>query len=246
MIVTEINKILECMQRDGLVASIMYQSPAKSNVVVGSKQQPTAVFFCISKTEIDITMGTQSESGICSVYFLDRSNLDFDGLQNEQTIDRMKNIAINFVGRVMSSKDIKFNNTNVKLNSKYNVFDAKLTGVAVEFETMYIQKKCLERDFTNILIDKIENISGNDYDISILYNNYRKIDGLKMAITANGEEVDIIATSTQVMQLNDGDIVHFTITLSNPLAVGDTVYIDSDLTDVYGYVHNVVKSKIFE
>lgn len=142
--VDEICTVLEAMRTDANsnLQSWQYNSPARANVENDFSDTPTAVAFCL--TDWQVTQGVVREIADVAVGFLTtQPNLDFDGLHNEQRVDEMKDIALDFIARVKSRGIFVFEDDPIKMRSVYDTNDANLTGVFVEVKMRELAGKCL-------------------------------------------------------------------------------------------------------
>lgn len=114
--------------------SWQYQSMAKGNVRLDTKMpNPTALFVQITDWSIDMTRISKREASEISVFFLDKeTKLDNEAMSQDVIIDRMMDIATDFILRVMADRDLKIVDDNIKIKSVFYQSDSNRDGVCVQ------------------------------------------------------------------------------------------------------------------
>lgn len=118
------------------LASWQYNDMATSNVKLDNKKpSPTAVFYQVTDFEYDLRTGIRREKANILVAFLQKENkLDADGLEQDQIIKEMSDIAFEFMSKVMSEGSLRILNDKIKLKSTFLRSDSNRTGVVLELE----------------------------------------------------------------------------------------------------------------
>lgn len=137
-IVNKITGILNSMTNDAGCAlqSWQYNDMATSNVKLDNKKpSPTAVFYQITDFVYDLTTGIRREKANVLVAFLQKeTKLDAEGLEQDQIVTDMSDIAFEFLSNVMSEGSLRILNDKITLKSTFLRSDSNRTGVVVELE----------------------------------------------------------------------------------------------------------------
>lgn len=137
-IVETLRNILTSMVNDVdcHLASWQYNDMATSNVKLDNKKpSPTAVFYQITDFVYDMTTGIKREKANVLVAFLQKEGkLDADGLEQDEIIKAMSDIAFEFVKKVMNEGSLRVLNDKIVLKSTFLRSDSNRTGVVFELE----------------------------------------------------------------------------------------------------------------
>ena len=75
---------------------------------------------------------------------MDKAELDFDGQENEITVNRMKDFAKRFILEANRSGLFEPIEQNVPYSVVYDLLDANLTGVAIELQLKELIGDCAQ------------------------------------------------------------------------------------------------------
>lgn len=79
----------------------------------------------------------------CMVAFLDKTDYDFDAEENDQIVERMKNLAKQFLVRLNKVADIEnLNLDEVPYQVVYDKLDANLTGIILDLRISKSEGMC--------------------------------------------------------------------------------------------------------
>lgn len=137
-IVETIRNILTGMVDDESceLQSWQYNDMATSNVKLDNKKpSPTAVCYKVTDFEYDLRTGIRREKANVLVAFLQKENkLDAEGLEQDQIIKQMSDIAFEFLSKIMAEGSLRILNDKIKLKSTFLRSDSNRTGVVMELE----------------------------------------------------------------------------------------------------------------
>lgn len=146
-IVNTLKGILQAMTDDSScdLASWQYEDKPTANVRLDNKMpSPTCLFMQITDFAIDHSLVTAREKASVNLTFLEKEGkLDAGGLQQDEIIDRMKALAIEFVQRLMAVKTVKIMNDEIKAKSVFLRSDSNRSGVNIELELEQRQGECI-------------------------------------------------------------------------------------------------------
>lgn len=147
IIVTKLTEILNNMVNDETceLQSWQYNDMATSNVKLDNKKpSPTAVFYQITDFVYDLTTGIKRERANVLVAFLQKENkLDAEGLEQDQIIKQMSDIAFEFLSNIIGEGSLRVLNDKIKLKSTFLRSDSNRTGVVIELELEEKSGTCL-------------------------------------------------------------------------------------------------------
>lgn len=146
-IIKKINSILEDMVDDTNcdLASYQYNNLAKANVVLDNKKpSPTALFVQVTDFVLDMSLINKREKMFILVSFLTKENkLDSEATAQDEIIEDMSNLAVEFVKRIKADKTLRILNEDLKLKSVFYKSDSNRTGVSLELELLDLEGECL-------------------------------------------------------------------------------------------------------
>ncbi len=147
VIVTKITDILAAMVEDtGCdLASYQYNDASTANVRLDSKMpSPTALFYQITDWRLDFSTGLLKERTSINVSFLKKeTKLDDGGSDQDAIIDDMKEIAIDFLSRVLADKTLRLLDYDIRMKSVFLRSDSNRTGVNLTLEIEEVQGECI-------------------------------------------------------------------------------------------------------
>ena len=146
-IVTKINGILAAMVEDTncLLASYQYEDKPTANVHLDNKNpSPTALFIQITDWKMAFDRMTVREKAYVNISFLSKeSKLDADGIEQDSIIDNMKNLAVDFLQRLLEETSLKILDDTIDMKSVFLRSDSNRTGVNISFEIEERQGQCV-------------------------------------------------------------------------------------------------------
>lgn len=80
----------------------------------------------------------------CLIAFLDKADLDFDGEENEGTVERMKEYAKKFIIAVNSSRLFSPIIETVSYSVVYDMLDQNLTGITIQIQLKELIGDCVK------------------------------------------------------------------------------------------------------
>lgn len=147
VIVDKITAILKAMEEDTNcdLASWQYEDKPTANVRLdGNKPSPTALLIQITNWEMPTDRLNIREKADINVTFLEKeSKMDSGGLQQDAIIDRMKDLAVDFISRLLADKTLKVLDDTVTVKSVFHRSDSNRTGVNISLEVEERQGRCL-------------------------------------------------------------------------------------------------------
>lgn len=143
-----IRKIIEIL--DELVStqwlnSYQYNNAFVANIKLDTKlPSPTAIFYQVTDYDYNLKNSKYRETISINISFLDKeSKLDNDGLKQQEIIDRMKDIALQFVQKIESLKDYDIVEDTIKMRSVYLRTDSNRSGINLQISLKEKQPHCL-------------------------------------------------------------------------------------------------------
>jgi hypothetical protein len=128
---TIVEKIRASIQRvhgDGF--AVYYHDDPTMNIIADTMTLPAAIVQLITQGELDQTSGQWREVVSAAVFFVDRSEFDFDADENEKIIDACKRRALRWLAGLQLDEDLTLVRWE-RTSRVYERFDAILTGFAV-------------------------------------------------------------------------------------------------------------------
>lgn len=137
-----VQRLLQHLQDSG-VQTVMYQSQGAANVDFDRKKPSFGYMVTVSRRKCDISRLQWREICAVVVFFLDLAPLDYDGLANEATVERMAGHARKFLSDVLEDDTLKVTADTVEMRTAFDRYDGNLTGVSLEMEVAAAQGECL-------------------------------------------------------------------------------------------------------
>lgn len=133
---TIIEKIRASIQRvHGEGFEVYYHDDPTMNIIADTMTLPAAIVQLITQGELDQMSGQWREVVSAAVFFVDRSEFDFDADENEKIIDQCKRRALRWLAGLQLDEDLKLVRWS-RTSRVYERFDAILTGFAVMVDLM--------------------------------------------------------------------------------------------------------------
>lgn len=146
-IVETIIGILDEMKNDAGCAlnSYQYNDKPTANLVLDRKMEDiTAVLFQITDFRLETNRMSVKEIADINITFLQKeTKLDAQGYEQDIMIDNTKDVALDFIKRVMALKNIKIMEDTIDVKSVYLRSDSARTGVNISLKLGEVQGTCL-------------------------------------------------------------------------------------------------------
>lgn len=112
---------------------LIYQSEEMVNFLVGNKPVPVGIWYLLQDGQVvsDSADGTIRERVQVRIYVGDKSEVDFNAIENEKIIDKCKKILFNFIANLKSDNDLQIESINLSRRF-YLETDDILTGYMVD------------------------------------------------------------------------------------------------------------------
>lgn len=147
-IVTRINQILEDMVNDEYcdLASYQYEDKPTANVKLDNKNpSPTALFIQITDWKLSFDRMTVKEKAYVNISFLSKeSKLDAGGIEQDVIIAEMKDLAVDFLQRLLEDKSLRLLDDTIDMKSVFLRSDSNRTGVNISLEVEEKQGECIQ------------------------------------------------------------------------------------------------------
>lgn len=147
-ITTRINNILEDMVNDEYcdLASYQYEDKPTANVKLDNKKpSPTALFIQITDWKLSFDRMTVKEKAYVNISFLSKeSKLDAGGIEQDVIIAEMKDLAVDFLQRLLEDKSLKILDDTIDMKSVFLRSDSNRTGVNISLEVEEKQGECIQ------------------------------------------------------------------------------------------------------
>ena len=128
---TIVEKIRASIQRvHGAGFEVHYHDDPTMNIKAETMALPAAIVQLITQGELDQTSGQWREVVSAAVFFVDKSEFDFDADKNEKIIDKCKRMALRWLAGLQLDEDLTLVRWE-RTSRVYERFDAILTGFAV-------------------------------------------------------------------------------------------------------------------
>ena len=128
---TIIEKIRASIQRvHGADFAVCYQDDPTMNIIADTMTPHAAIVQLITQGELDQTSGQWREIVSAAVFFVDRSEFNFDADENEKIIDQCKRRALRWLAGLQLDENLELVRWE-RTSRVYERFDAILTGFAV-------------------------------------------------------------------------------------------------------------------
>lgn len=128
---TIIEKIRASIQSvHGSNFQVYYHDDPTMNLIADNMDLPAAIVQLITQGTIDQQSGQWREVVSAAVFFVDKSDFDFDADENEKIIDRCKRRCLRWLAALPLDPDLDLVRWE-RTSRVYERFDAILTGFAV-------------------------------------------------------------------------------------------------------------------
>jgi hypothetical protein len=135
----KINSIVESIA--GL--SYEFNDWSRANVKLDMKVLPTCLYLLPVSGLLYNHNGNFRDYPNALIAFLDKADFDFEGGENESTIERMKQYARKFIIAVNNSGMFSPLLENVPYSVVYDKLDVNVTGVVIQVQLKELQGTCV-------------------------------------------------------------------------------------------------------
>lgn len=146
-IVRHLTGILQNMVEDpdSLLNSYQYNDKPTANVRLDSKMEDiTAILYQITDFQLQTNRLTVKEKADINITFLQKeTKLDAQGTEQDVIIDNTKDVALDFLKRVIAEKTLKILDETIDVKSVYLRSDSNRTGVNMTLKITETQGHCL-------------------------------------------------------------------------------------------------------
>jgi len=115
----------------------------RANVTLDNAALPTCLYLLPDSGNLLNKNGNFRDYPNVSIAFLDKAEFDFEGEENEPTVERMKDFAKRFIIAVNNSRMFNALPENILYNVVYDKLDVNLTGVVIEVTLQELIGTCI-------------------------------------------------------------------------------------------------------
>lgn len=123
--------------------SFEFNDWTRANVKLDKKELPTCLYLLPVSGQLRNKNGNFRDYPNALIAFLDKVDLDFEGKDNEPTVERMKAYAKKFIQAVNNSGMFESLPEDVAYSVVYDKLDANLTGVVIQVQLKELQGSCV-------------------------------------------------------------------------------------------------------
>lgn len=170
-----VNVILEILQEmvndtDCALQSYQYNDRPTANVHMDNgKHSPTALLYQVTDFNIGMNAINEKETANIMVSFLQKeSKLDAQGIEQQNIIDRMKYLAVQFIQR-LSNTNLRVKGDTITAKSVYLRTDSNRTGVMLTLDLEERQGQCIDSQPNNLEISITENGKYDVFGYNVAY-----------------------------------------------------------------------------
>lgn len=121
----------------------IYNDWNRANFEIDNSQLPVCVSILPSSGQFNLLNGHFRDYPNCSISFLDKADLDFDGEENETAVERMKDYAKQFIQAINNSGQFAPVSNLIPYKVVYDYLDQNLTGVTIEVQLKELYGDCI-------------------------------------------------------------------------------------------------------
>lgn len=127
----KINKVIQTMD-SGL--TYIFDNWATANVRLDKLPLPAVINVLPVSGAFNVTARKMRDFPNCMLAFLDKTDLDFDGKENDVVLERCKNLAMEFILTANASGLFEPIEGDVSYSVVYDKMDVNVTGVVIELQ----------------------------------------------------------------------------------------------------------------
>lgn len=125
----KVHSIVDGMDDD---VEYLFMNWAQANVAFDKIEKPTIVYVLPPSGSLNFTYARVRDKPETQIAFLAPTDLDFDGHDNDNVIERMKRLCIKFVKAFNDSGLFEIIDGNLPYRVVYDYLDQNVTGVSIE------------------------------------------------------------------------------------------------------------------
>ena len=112
--------------------SYVFDDWSRVNLKMDKLKLPAVINILPPSGTLEYSKGVFKDAPNCAIGFADIAQLDFDGAENDATIDRCKSMAMEFIARVNNSKFFEPLQDLIHYSVFYNKLNRNITGIIIE------------------------------------------------------------------------------------------------------------------
>ena len=117
---------------DEMGVKYIFENWATANVVLDSSTFPVVLNVLPVSGKFNIGKTQLRDCPNCMLAFIDKTDFDFNGKDNDTIIERMKTLAKDFIKRMNKSGLFEYVSGDVSYSVVYDKLDVNVTGVVIE------------------------------------------------------------------------------------------------------------------
>lgn len=117
----------------------LYDNWATANVRLDRLEFPAIINLLPVSGQFDISRTTLRDCPDCMIAFADKTRFDFDGVENDEVIERCKALAVRFIRELNKSGLFEWTSTDILYSVFYDKLDVNITGIVVELRLKEVQ-----------------------------------------------------------------------------------------------------------
>ena len=110
----------------------LYDNWATANVRLDRLEFPAIINLLPVSGQFDISRTQLRDCPECMIAFADKTRFDFDGVENDEVIERCKALAVRFILELNKSGLFEWTSTDIRYSVFYDKLDVNITGIVVE------------------------------------------------------------------------------------------------------------------
>lgn len=110
----------------------LYDNWATANVRLDRLEFPAIINLLPVSGRFDISRTQLRDCPECMIAFADKTRFDFDGVENDEVIERCKALAVRFILELNKSGLFEWTSTDIRYSVFYDKLDVNITGIVVE------------------------------------------------------------------------------------------------------------------
>ena len=117
----------------------LYDNWATANVRLDRLEFPAIINLLPVSGRFDISRTQLRDCPECMIAFADKTRFDFDGVENDEVIERCKALAVRFIRELNKSGLFEWTSTDIRYSVFYDKLDVNITGIVVELRLKEVQ-----------------------------------------------------------------------------------------------------------
>lgn len=124
----KIKSVVEAM--NGSI-NYLFANWAQANVAIGKVEGPTIIYVLPASGDLDVSWREIKDGPEAKIAFVDKTEFDFDGEENDEIIERMKHLCYQFIKQLNESDLFEQIEGRVHYQVIYNHLDENITGILI-------------------------------------------------------------------------------------------------------------------